>query len=139
MVKWSNIGSKIEDRHVDELIERKTRDTELLGDNVELNSSNNGGGDKFYQAQKLLLLFKRTTDDDDSLLDKIWLVIDIPLNLMRDLTVPMSETDAWDRNRGALFPLILPFAFYFLNGDLVSNDDSNINDEEGRAEEISET
>ena len=58
---------------------------------------------------------------------------------MRNYSVPMAETDEWDRNRGALYPMLLPFAFFFLNGALSSGDDSNINEEDERAEEISET
>jgi hypothetical protein len=97
-------------------------------------------GDKLYQATRIKNLFKRTFDDDEkSFSDKLWLIVDIPLNLLRNYSVPMAETDEWDRNRGALYPILLPFAFFFLNGDLVSNDDSNINDEADRAEEISET
>ena len=42
--------------------------------------------------------------------------IALPLNFMRDYTVPMGELSAWDRNRAAIVPAFMPLAFFVLMG-----------------------
>ena len=45
-------------------------------------------------------------------------VVAIPLNFIRDYTVPMGEADAWDRNRAAITLVTMPLAFFILMGML---------------------
>lgn len=49
-------------------------------------------------------------------LDLIKKCIALPLNFMRDYTVPMGELSAWDRNRAAIVPTFMPLAFFVLMG-----------------------
>lgn len=42
------------------------------------------------------------------------LVLTWPLDFLRDITIPMAENSAWDRNRATVFPMTLPFAFSIL-------------------------
>lgn len=46
----------------------------------------------------------------------LWrLLVEVPLNFLRDYTVPITDKDEWDRNRAAIVVLFTPFAlFYFL-------------------------
>lgn len=70
------------------------------------------------------MVFKRTQQDDESIIDKIFSVIDIPLNFFRDYTVPMADVSEWNRLRAAIVPLTMPFAFFYLQGMLTTGDDS---------------
>ena len=42
---------------------------------------------------------------------KIW---EIPLNFLRDYTIPMAEFEEWDRTRATVLPLTVPISFCFL-------------------------
>ena len=48
----------------------------------------------------------------------------MPLNFVRDYTVPMAEKVEWDRTRAAILPFFIPWAFFFLQGSFTINDDS---------------
>ena len=50
------------------------------------------------------------------MLAKIANCIAVPLNIIRDYTVPMGEIDAWDRNRAAIVLITMPAAFFVLMG-----------------------
>ena len=76
----------------------------------------NEAPDRLFVAQKLRNLFKRNHDDDDGLLSKISNCVAVPLNIMRDYTVPMGEVDSWDRNRAAIVTITMPAAFVILMG-----------------------
>jgi len=49
-------------------------------------------------------------------LDIIQNFITIPLNFMRDYTVPMGDINDWNRNRAAIVPITMPIAFFILMG-----------------------
>jgi len=40
----------------------------------------------------------------------------MPLNFLRNITIPVAEEEAWDKMRTALLPLTLPFSFCYLVG-----------------------
>ncbi len=61
-------------------------------------------------------LFKRTYDQ--GLMNSVLKVFQIPLKLLKDFTCPMSEQELWDRSRASVFPLTLPFAFFYLIGKI---------------------
>lgn len=73
------------------------------------------------------MTFKRT--GDEGYLDACWKLVEVPLNFFRDYTVPMASSAEWDRNRAAIIPITVPWAFFFLQGLLTYGDDSS-NDEE---------
>lgn len=60
--------------------------------------------------------------------------MEVPLNLLRDYSVPMADKSEWDRNRAAIIPITLPWAFCFLEGMLTLNDDSMNNSTSERSE-----
>lgn len=69
------------------------------------------------------IIFKRTSEEEEkSIIGKLWnLVVEFPLNFLRDMTIPISEDFVWDRNKACIYPLITPIAFMFLNGNLKDN------------------
>jgi hypothetical protein len=79
------------------------------------------------------MTFKRT--EDVSFVGKCWLIVEVPLNFLRDYTVPMADKYEWDRNRAAIIPLTLPWAFFFLQGWLTTGDDAIPSDEESISDE----
>lgn len=45
-------------------------------------------------------------------------LISVPLTLLRDISIPIGEEDAWDRQRAAIAPMTLVFAFFWLPGSM---------------------
>lgn len=66
-----------------------------------------------FAAQLLKMQFKRQ-GSGDSKLDLCWKVVEVPLNFLRDYSIPMAEFEEWDRNRASLLPLTVPISFAFL-------------------------
>ena len=60
--------------------------------------------------------FKR--EKDKGILANLMLIIEVPLNFLRDYSTPMGEEDAWDRTRAAILPVTMMISFFYLNGDL---------------------
>lgn len=63
-------------------------------------------------------LFKRVKEEEEkkNILLKMWSIVEITLNFLRDFTIPMAENDQWNRNIGAIYPLTVPAAYFFLQG-----------------------
>ena len=80
------------------------------------------------------MTFKRT--GDDGCFGTCWKLVEIPLNFLRDYTIPMADISEWDRTRAAMLPLTLPWAAFFLNGMFTINDDSVDSDPVDREAEI---
>lgn len=70
-----------------------------------------------------MIQFKRASDDE-SKLDKCWKVVEVPLNFLRDFSIPMAEFDDWDRFRASVLPLTIPTAFMFTQQFLTSDEGS---------------
>jgi solute carrier family 24 (sodium/potassium/calcium exchanger), member 6 len=81
------------------------------------------------------MTFKRT-EDEESFLGKCWNLVEIPLNFLRDFTIPMGDKAEWDRNRAAIVPFFVPWAALFLNGMFTVHDDSVDSDQVEREAEI---
>ena len=47
----------------------------------------------------------------------MFLVISVPLTFIRNYTIPICRDEFWDRNRAAVMPLTIVWAFLFLNGE----------------------
>jgi hypothetical protein len=43
-------------------------------------------------------------------------LIEIPLNFLRDISTPIGDEEAWNRNRAAIVPVFLVISFLYLNG-----------------------
>ena len=46
----------------------------------------------------------------------MWRILEIPLVILRDFSIPMAEQSEWNRNRAAILPLTIPIVFCFLAG-----------------------
>jgi sodium/potassium/calcium exchanger 6 len=71
--------------------------------------------DTLFNAQRLKILFKNSKDGD-SLSDRFFTVIDWPLNILRNFTIPAGSMDNWDRLKMAFVPIFIPLAFCVLMG-----------------------
>ena len=72
--------------------------------------------DRLFVTYRMMNLFKRDKSKKVKCLDLISHGIAVPLNFMRDYTVPMGELSAWNRNRAAIVPIFMPLAFFLLMG-----------------------
>ena len=68
------------------------------------------------------MTFKRT--EGGGVIGNCFKLVEVPLNFLRDYSVPMADKSEWDRNRAAIIPITLPWAFFFLLGDFTLNHDS---------------
>ena len=71
--------------------------------------------DQLYVASKIKSLFKRTVN-------LMPMCIAFPLDFIRDFTVPMADTADWNRTRGAILPVLIPWGFCMLWGFIRSQD-----------------
>lgn len=62
------------------------------------------------------MLFKRTRERN--ICSDILLIIDWPLTMLRNYTIPMAEEDRWDKIRGSIVPITMVIAFFYLFGFL---------------------
>lgn len=112
---WKHLAND----HIDTQIElRKTQDEMQI---VALDE-NATPQDDIYLANKIKNTFKRSTDE--GLHNKCWKIVEVPLNFLRDYTVPMAEKAEWDRTKASILPFFLPWAFCFLQGMFTIGDDS---------------
>jgi len=79
------------------------------------------------------MVFKRATVD--GFFNKCWLIVELPLNILRDYTCPMSEYADWNRNRATIIPMTFVWGFLFLQNffypDVEDDDDEMAQKEEG--------
>lgn len=68
-------------------------------------------------------LLKRTKQD--GCLGTFSKFVSVPLNFLRDYTIPMAEQENWDRNRAAIVPLFIVLAAFYLSG-LIDPDDQGL-------------
>ena len=64
------------------------------------------------------------TAKNETIWDNLMKLVSVPLNLLRDYTIPCGEEEGWDRNREAVVSMTIIFAFLWLNGNM-QNDDPN--------------
>jgi sodium/potassium/calcium exchanger 6 len=74
------------------------------------------------------MVFKRATFD--GVLNKCWLIVELPLNILRDYTCPMAEYADWNRNRATIIPMTFIWGFLYLQG-FFNPDDEDV--EKGEA------
>jgi hypothetical protein len=72
--------------------------------------------DRIFLAQKLQMVFRHASKSDQGCMGYFWAVIDFPLNLMRDLTIPAGDLEKWDRTKMSLVPVFFPVSLFFLFG-----------------------
>lgn len=62
------------------------------------------------------MIFRHAKDENQGIAGYFWAVIDFPLNLMRDLTIPAGDKEKWDRTKMSFVPIFLPFSMFYLYG-----------------------
>lgn len=68
-----------------------------------------GVPDQLFMAGKIRNIFKRTEGEEMSPFAACLLkIVEVPLNFVRDYTIPMSDFAEWDRTRAAVLPLTIP-------------------------------
>ena len=75
-----------------------------------------GVPDRLFVAQRLKMMFKKSSDETIS--DRLFKIIEIPLNFLRDYSIPMAEEGEWSRFRAAVLPLTIPCFILILNGNI---------------------
>jgi sodium/potassium/calcium exchanger 6 len=65
-------------------------------------------------AQRLKILFKNS--HEDSSFDIFFNIIDFPVNLLRDYTIPAGSMDNWNRTKMTIVPITISFALCLLMG-----------------------
>ena len=84
------------------------------------------------------MLFKRSYGE--SFVGKCWSLIEVPLNLLRDYSVPITDPGEWDRTRAAILVITTPFVFCFFKGDFGSGSPPrDLKDAQGQEETAHQT
>lgn len=112
-IKQTGATPSIEKDHVDSILRQSQQNVEGLIDR----SGSQGEAqqvDQFYAAQKIKMVFKRATFD--GFFNKCWLIVELPLNVLRDYTCPMSEYADWNRTRASVLPLTFVWGLFYLQG-----------------------
>lgn len=71
--------------------------------------------DAFYISTKLRTMFKQS-EDKDILKSIWWYVINLPFDVLRNITIPSANPDDWDKFRTIVVTLLIPTAFLILDG-----------------------
>lgn len=77
--------------------------------------------DSLYIAHKIKTLFRREYQES-GVTGFFWKFLAFITNLFRDISIPMAEMEAWNRNRAAIVVVMMPSFYFFLSGDLVGDD-----------------
>ena len=70
--------------------------------------------DKGYLANKMRMAFRKT--QEEGCLNSTMKLVSVPLTFLRDYTCPPNEEAVWDRDRAAIFPVTVLFAYLWLTG-----------------------
>lgn len=119
----TNISETLQDNHIDNhLVVNQSLGNSLISISLD-GDEQEAPKDALFLANKLKSVFKRS-EEDGGIFSMVWKVVEVPLNFLRDYTVPMAESAEWDRNRAVILPFCIPWAFCLLQGWLTTNDDS---------------
>jgi len=55
---------------------------------------------------------------DKGFVDSVSSLVTVPLNFVRNYSIPMSEDESWNKNRAAILPLTLPTGMAIITGHL---------------------
>lgn len=72
--------------------------------------------DTLALGQRLRVLFKRTRERN--VCSNIIMIIDYPLTMLRNYSIPMAEEDKWDKLRACIVPVTMIISFFYLFGFL---------------------
>jgi len=66
-------------------------------------------------AQKLKALFKRSAEEADlNLFGYLWLyLVEVPLNFLRNYSIPTTDSAEWERTRAAILVVTTPGCFCY--------------------------
>lgn len=105
--------------HVDELAQ-SVRESNILTKSQVINKIEQQA-DTLALGQKLRILFKRT--HQTGCFGTFITIIDYPLTILRDYTIPMAEEEKWDKFRACIVPLTMVMAFFYLFNFLQCSED----------------
>lgn len=121
VAKLRTDGAEVRESHVDD--ENDKRKTEILraqASGVGEVEEEQALPDQLFIATRIKNIFKRTSGE--GCFNTCWLVVDIPLNFLRNYSVPPADHADWDRNRMSILPLTIPISFFYLKGYLAEDD-----------------
>lgn len=107
---------KITDQHIDDINLRKSQMVAESGEANPEKEAHLKEIDTMALGQRLRVLFKRTRERN--ICTNIISIIDYPLTIFRNYTVPMAEEDKWDKFRAAVVPISMVISFLYLFGFL---------------------
>ena len=73
-----------------------------------------GTVDQMAVAQRMKAIFRRTKSE--GVLANISKVYQVPLDFLRDYTIPIGDEASWNKERASIAPITFVFAFKYLNG-----------------------
>jgi len=73
--------------------------------------------DQSAASQRMRMLFKNAYKEEGCCAT-FMLFISIPLNFIRDYTIPIGEIAVWDRRRASIIPITQVAGFFYMNLDL---------------------
>ena len=114
-------GPEIRTTHVEEELERRKTELRRSMEAGELNAEGQELPDQLFIATRIKNIFKRT--QEDGVLNTCWLVVEVPLNFLRNYSTPMADNADWDRCRASILPLTVPISFFYLQKYLAEGED----------------
>lgn len=104
------INLEISESYVDDEL-RKTQEKLL---STQLEQIDGRVVNQVFVAERLRMMFRRAKEE--GIFTTIQKIVGYPLDILRDLTIPPSNEESYDRNKLAMMPLTVPFSFCFLMG-----------------------
>lgn len=108
--------TEISFKHIDTMISKRQTLLDNHNEQIELDKHD----DRLYVANRMRAVFRATREE--GCLNSLMKLISVPLNILRDYTIPCGEEDGWDRNREAVVSMTIVFAFLWLNGSMQPED-----------------
>jgi len=75
--------------------------------------------DAFYISTKLKTMFKKS-EENDILKSVWWYIINLPFDILRNISIPSADPDDWDKMRTIVVVMLIPTAFLILDGTITS-------------------
>jgi hypothetical protein len=69
-------------------------------------------------------LFKKS-EDNDILKSIWWYLINVPFDIVRNLTIPSADPEDWDKIRMVIVSYTIPIAFMILNDSLPGEEEAD--------------
>ena len=104
-----SISSQISENHIPILKPRPQ--TQAASKKSAINTAN-----REFIAAKMRISLRQI--HDKGFVDSVSSLVTVPLNFVRNYSIPMSEDESWNKNRAAILPLTLPTGMAIITGHL---------------------